>query len=66
MNEYFAYGGTDPYNMYGKGVTMADLTNPNSKWYDANLVRNSPQSLGYGAATDDGGAAAAVGSSANF
>lgn len=66
MNEYFAYGGTDPYNMYGKGVTIEDMMNPKSKWYDPNLARNGAQSLGYGAATDDGGAAAAVGSSANF
>ena len=24
MNEYFAYGGTDPYNFYGKGVKIED------------------------------------------
>lgn len=26
MNEYFAYGGTDPYNFYGKGATFDPTT----------------------------------------
>jgi hypothetical protein len=55
MNEYFAYGGTDPYNFYGKGVKIDDY-----------MPKGYGNSYGNGAATDDGGAAAAVGSSANF
>jgi hypothetical protein len=55
MNEYFAYGGVDPYNMYGKGVKIEDY-----------MPKGYGNTYGNGAATDDGGAAAAVGSSANF
>jgi hypothetical protein len=55
MNEYFAYGGTDPYNFYGKGVKIEDY-----------MPKGYGNTYGNGAATDDGGAAAAVGSSANF
>lgn len=50
QQQYFLYGGADPFNVYGRQKFAA-----------------SPFGQGgYGAATDDGGAAAAVGSSANF
>lgn len=53
MQEYFLNGGVDPYGKYG------------DRKFGANFAfGGSP--IGMGAATDDGGAAAAVGSSANF
>ena len=52
MQEYFLNGGLDPYGKYGE------------RKFGGNWLTGNP--IGMGAATDDGGAAAAVGSSANF
>lgn len=52
MQEYFLNGGLDPYGKYG------------DRKFGGNWL--SGNQYGMGAATDDGGAAAAVGSSANF
>jgi hypothetical protein len=52
MQEYFLNGGLDPYGKYG------------DRKFGGNWMSGSD--FGMGAATDDGGAAAAVGSSANF
>jgi hypothetical protein len=53
MMEYFMRGGNDPWNIAPGGMGIKRLAGPGG--YNGN-----------GAATDDGGAAAAVGSSANF
>lgn len=53
MTEYFLRGGNDPWGLAPGGMGIKRLGAPDSMF-------------GMGAATDDGGAAAAVGSSANF
>lgn len=38
MNDYFAYGGNDPFNLYGKGPTSASLLDSSSEFYDPNYA----------------------------